>query len=348
MVMNNQISAWLIEDWLPMGHKGQLVAPEGSFKTIFLSYVAVCVASGNPVFGQRVRQGLVLLIDEETPMASLENHLHRFCQGLGYASYKELPIGIHCMKGFRFGRKTELGRLVDDIKHLQPILTTFDSFIAMLPSGRQRFVENDSGTGEIIRDDLNRIIQAVPGCSTLLATHSKKAVAEYSVDDLRLADMQSMVRGHGSIVGEGCDTGFAIKKLSEYPDPTRFAIITKARRQAIPMSHRVVHIELEEEEYGRGWARLKEISPDVIPPSKYARELCELFADREAHSSRQLVSVCALRTKGEISIGVEELLNRKVIIQTDKPQAYVLNPKREGECNEDYLSALENPDKGSL
>lgn len=348
MVINNQISTWLMEDWLPMGHKGQLVAPEGSFKTIFLSYLAACVASGNPILGQTVHQGLVLMIDEETPIASLQNHLDRFCQGLGYTGHKDIPIGIHSMKGFRFGRKTELDRLVNDLKHLQPALITFDSFIAMLPTGRQGFAENDSSTGEIIRDDLNKIIQAVPGCSTLLTTHSKKVVAEYSVGDLRLADMQSMVRGHGSIVGEGCDTGFAIKKLSEYPDPTRFAVVTKARRQAIPMSHRVVYVEMEEEGYGGGWARLKEISQDAIPPSKHARELYELFAVEGSQSSRKLVSTCALRTKSEISIALQELLNCKVIIQTGQPQTYVLNPERESECNEDYLSALENPGKGSF
>jgi len=64
-----------------------------------------------------------------------------------------------------------------------------------------------------------------------------------------------------------------IKKLSQYPEATRFSIITKPRRQALPMSRKVVYIEMEAEAYGKGWARLKEISAEVIPPSKYAKAI---------------------------------------------------------------------------
>ena len=58
---------WLIEDWLPIGHKGQITAPEGSFKTIWMSYLSACIASGNPILGCRVQKGCVLIVDEETP-----------------------------------------------------------------------------------------------------------------------------------------------------------------------------------------------------------------------------------------------------------------------------------------
>jgi hypothetical protein len=339
---------WLIEDWLPMGHKGQITAPEGAFKTIWMSYVSVCIASGTPIFRCRVQQGPVLIVDEETPLGSLEKHLDRFSQGLGYSNHKELPIAKHSMTGFRFGRKTCLDKLLAEISQVQPRLITLDSFIAMLPGGRQGVVENDSGTGEIIRDDLNRILSAAPVCSPLLTAHSKKSVSELSIEELRLADMQSLVRGHGSIVGEGCDTGYVLKKLSQYPDPTRFAIITKTRRLAIPMSRNIVYVEMEEEAYGKGWARLKEISADVIPPSKYAKALYKLFSDGKPHSSKEIVREYALYTKGQLGLGVEELLNRKVILHTGKPQVYYLNPRRKSECNEEYLTILKNPDKGSL
>ena len=160
--------------------------------------------------------------------------------------------------------------------------------------------------------------------------------------------MHSLVRGHGSIVGEGCDTGYVLKKLSQYPEPTRFAIITKPRRQAIPMSRKIVYVEMEEEAYGKGWARLKEISAELIPPSKYAKAIYKLFSDGQPHSGKELTQKYALYTKGQISIGVEELLSRKVILHTGKPQVYYLNPKRKSECNDEYLDALKNPDKGSI
>lgn len=218
----------------------------------------------------------------------------------------------------------------------------------MLPGGRQRIAENDSNIGETIRDDLNRILDASPVSSTLLAAHSKKPVSQFTIEELKVADMQSLVRGHGSIVGEGCDTGYILRKLSEYPEPTRFAIITKARRQAIPVSRKIVYVEMEEEAYGKGWARLKEVSADVIPPSTYAKAIFKLFADGKPHGGKELTGEYALYTKGQISIGVEELLTHRVILNTRKPQVYYLNPKRKSECNEDYLSDLKNSNRGSL
>jgi hypothetical protein len=340
--------AWLIEDWLPLDHKGQLTAPEGSYKTIFMSYLAVCIAAGMPIFGCRVLQGSVLMVDEETPLVSLEKHLDRFSQGLGFTNHKALPIEIYSMKGFRLARKTELDKLIKVIDHVKPRLITLDSLIAMLPSGRQGVVENDSTIGQCVRDDLNLILKTNPTSSTLLSAHSRKPVSEYSLEELRLADMQVMVRGHGSIVGEGCDTGFVLKKISEYPAPTRFAIITKPRRQAIPMSARTVYVEMEEEEYGKGWAKLKEISAELIPPSKYASDLYKLFVGGEAYSSKKIVSDYALYTKSQLILGIEELLNRKVIIRTDKPQTYRLNPSHKTECNSEYVDALKNPDVGSI
>ena len=84
---------WLIEDWFPLGHRCMDTAPEGSFKTILGCWIAVCIASGTPVFGQPVQQGHVLIVDEETPETSLTYHLERFSMGLDI-KYKDLPLSI--------------------------------------------------------------------------------------------------------------------------------------------------------------------------------------------------------------------------------------------------------------
>jgi hypothetical protein len=52
-------SDWLLDEWLPKGHKGQLTAPEGSFKTIFMIYLDVNIASEFPVFGRLVNRASV-------------------------------------------------------------------------------------------------------------------------------------------------------------------------------------------------------------------------------------------------------------------------------------------------
>lgn len=331
---------WLIEDWLPIGDKEEDTSPEGSFKTIWGCYRSVCIASGNPILGHNVKQGTVLIIDEETPKASLENHLDRFSKGFGLRGYTDLPIYVSSKTEFRFGRKTKLDEMLNIIKQVQPVFIRLDSLIAMLPSGRQSIVENDSKIGEIIRDELNAMLSASSTCSTSLSAHAKKHVAELSLEELKKQEMVSLVRGHGSIVGEGCDTGIVLKKISEYPEPTRFAIITYARRSAIRMSGRTIYIEMQEEGYGKGWAKLIEIPEAKIPPSKLVKELYPLFLDNQSHASSEIVKTFALYKRTENRLAVEELVRRKVILNGTKPGAYILNPRIDTECDDEYLKAL--------
>ena len=155
--------------------------------------------------------------------------------------------------------------------------------------------------------------------------------------------MTSIVRGHGSIVGEGCDTGYIIKKISEHPNPTRFCVIVKPRRQAIP-SNKIHFIEMKEQRYGEGWARLEEISEDKLPPSEIVKRIYPVFEveDKKGslnHSSQWILQKCALNTKRDCRIAVQELLERRVIIETS-PQNYSLNPDRFTECSTDYLRGL--------
>ena len=333
---------WLINDWFPIGHKGLDTAPEGSLKTIFFTcYCSVCIASGNDVLGHNVQQGSVLIVDEETPESSLDSHLDRFSQGLGYKTWRDLPITLLSQEGFRFNRKTELDKILSIMSKLKPKYVRFDSLIAMAPGGRQNLTENDSNVGVAIRDDLNKTLKSYPYCSTSLSAHSKKYVAELLKGDLEKSDMVSLVRGHGSIVGEGCDTGFIIKKISEYPSPTRFAIITKPRRQAIPMATRTVYVEMEEQKYGEGWARLKEISPVILPPSKLAEDLFLLFLDGNPNSAKEIIATYALFTRQQCRVGILELLEHNVITECPTPQTYVLNVLWKQQCSPAYVAALE-------
>ena len=329
---------WLVENWFPLGHRGMDTAPEGSFKTIWGCWLAVCIASGTPIFGHPVNQGTVLMIDEETPENSLNYHLDRFSRGIGYR-YNDLPIHILPMEGFRFGRKTEMDKLLKMVNITDPSFIRLDSLLAMLPSGRQAYSENDCHLGEVIRDDLNNLL--TPQRSLLLAAHSKKYIADLTLGDLHEKAMQSIVRGHGSIVGEGCDTGYILKKISEHPEPTRFCIITRVRRQAIP-SKKTIYIEMKEERYGEGWARLEEIMPSKLPPSLPAMEIYPLLKSNnpKLRSSQWILRNMAFRNKGFCRAGVTELLKRRVIIESE-PQKFELNMRMKSQCDHDYLRILD-------
>ena len=338
---------WLIDDWFPLGHRGMDTAPEGSFKTMNGLYIAVCVASGNNYFGHEVTQGPVLLIDEETPEASVNNHLVRFSKGFGL-KLEDLPIYRLHMTGFRFGRKEQLKKILKWVETIKPVFIRMDSMLAMLPTGREGIGENDSHIGETIRDDLIAILKTAGpnSCSILLSAHAKKSLGPSSIQDLMDYDMSMIVRGHGSIVGEGCDTGYIIKRISER-DPTRYCIMVRPRRQAIP-SGKPMLIEMKEEKYGKGWARLVEIDQRKLPPSKSAMALFPLFIVKDRHGyyesykEDKIIRTCALINRNECREGLIELWNRRVIVQGDHVRSYVLNPLLENEVDPEYLAILRN------
>ncbi len=337
--------SWLIDEWFPLGHRGMDTAPEGSFKTMLGCWFAVCIAAGKPIFGREVYQGKTMIIDEETPPGSLDNIISRFCKGLG-VKFADIPLYRFSMEGFRFGRKTELAKMISTIKSVKPVFIRMDSLLAMIPTGKAGFGENHSGLGEIIRDDLTALLQAADNkCSIMLSAHSKKSIAGMTLDEVLESDMQSMVRGHGSIVGEGCDTGFVIHKETNYPDPTRFSFITKPRRQGIPMAKHPALIELLEEKYAEGWAKLEMIDNSLIPPSEYACSLYSYFSEPAAgggyaqHTSEEVVRKHAYMTKPQIRQGINELFKHKVVINGTKAQTLKLN-ENEKEIAGYYLDIL--------
>jgi hypothetical protein len=335
---------WVINDWYREGERVETIAPEGSFKTIWDCYKAVCISSGEDCLGHKVKQGAVVIVDNETPRSSLTNHLNRFSQYFQYKGYDELPIHIYPSRNFVLDRKGELDKLLAFIERSSPVYIGLDSLLSMLPLGRQGVTENSSILGGILGRDLLDILDKAPGSVTDLAVHTKKRVSEYSIGQLRTSDVQSLVRGHGSIVGEGSDTCVILKKISEHPKPTRFAIITRSRRSAIPMDSEVLFIELKEEAYGHGLAHLEKIDPMSLPPNKEARDIFKLMidlsVDNKECTSKKLVYNLALFTKKQIQDGIDELLEHKAIVIGSLAQSYQLNKRRDYECNKDYLEAL--------
>ena len=325
-------------------HKNMIGSGEGGHKTQTCGRLAVCVAAGMPFLGLDVEQGSVMIVDEETLWEDLDFWLTRFALGLGRGDWRELPIIVRSKQGFRFSRRTELDRLIRELGQLrpEPTLLSIDSVLACLPSGRQGLEENNSTVGIAIRDDLDSVLQALPNMGIMITAHFRKSTGDLTYQEVRESSMQGLVRGHGSIVGEGCDTGFAIFNISQTvgsndTTPTRFVIIPKARRRAVPVGE--IYVELREEAYGRGWARLERIPPVVIPPSKVALAVASLLSGSPI-SQQDINREAALYSRKEKLDAIEELLEHKVIIHGTSPLTYKLNPRRRTEADREYLGMI--------
>jgi len=325
-------------------HKNMLGSGEGGHKTQTCGQLALCVAVGMPFLGLDVTQGSVMIVDEETLLEDLDFWLNRFALGLGHRDWGELPITVKSKQGFRFSRRTELDRLIRELGQLQPEpkLLCIDSVLACLPGGRQGLDENNSTLGIAIRDDLDSILQAFPNMAIMLTAHFRKSTGDLTYKEVKDCSMQGLVRGHGSIVGEGCDTGFAIFNISQTvgrndATPTRFVIIPKARRRAVPVGE--IYVELREQAYGEGWARLERIPPVVIPPSKAALAVASLLSS-SPRSQQDINREAALYSRKEKLDAIEELLEHRAAVPGSNPLTYKLNPRRQNQADGEYLRML--------
>ena len=338
---------WIINDWVKAGDRIETVAPEGSCKTIWGCWKSVCIASGNDCIGHRVRKGATVIVDCETPRSSLENHLNRFSQYFGFKSYHELPIHVYPDDNFVFDRKVELDNLIAFVSKVNPVYVHLDSLLSMLPTGRNNLSENTNYLGGLIGITLKKIMAASSNqCVTDLVVHTKKQVVDLSISELTSSAIQSLVRGHSSIVGQGADGALILKKISEHPNPTRFCVITRSRRSAVAMDGKLVYLELKEDSYGSGLAHIKEIHSLSLPPSREARDIFQLLSaewngtDWSELNSRKIISELALFNKSQIIKGLDELMEHKVITDGSRSQSYKIDKQYRVRCNKEYQDAL--------
>ena len=71
----------LVENLLYEKGYGLLSGEKGAYKSWLAGYITVCVATGTPCFGRKVKQGKVVFVYSEGKMIF---RLKRLCQALGY------------------------------------------------------------------------------------------------------------------------------------------------------------------------------------------------------------------------------------------------------------------------
>lgn len=340
---------WLIYRWFPRGHRIVVAGSAGSSKTWITLWIAVCIAAGEKVFGLPALQGPVLIVDEDTTTDVLEERLNRYVRYFGYMEYQDLPIYILSHEGIKWHPTSTL--LHDTIKAVHPVYISFESYVAMMPGeGLKGCDENSANSGRMAGKELLRAMKHCDSTVSLTA-HTTKGFEKLGLSLEEMDDsnvqMQTLVAGSVNLVGQACDTGLYIHKISEKPKPLRFAIITKARRSAIP-SGSIKYIEVKEDSYGGDIAWLEQISPLSLSPSDEAKKIFKLmsngtnFCNNKWHpvKSSKITREATLVGKTELNKGIRELLNHKVILESDVPYSWIMNKIYPYECDPIYLKEL--------
>lgn len=120
---------WLVGQLFPVGSLNVIGGDSGIGKSWMTLYLALCVASGKAFLGQLpVKQGKVLLIDEEDAMTLIHDRLKRLMKGMGLEE-KSLPVSFLISKGILVDRPESYEALMNTVREQNPDLIVIDSLV---------------------------------------------------------------------------------------------------------------------------------------------------------------------------------------------------------------------------
>lgn len=106
-------------------------------KTLFLLALLLHVAAGRPFCGRAVKQGPVVLIEEDSPLSVLAEYVELLA-GIYEFDLPSLPFWVNKLQGLRLTDLAGVQTAIDAIRSCpqQPILVLFDACERLVPSDR--------------------------------------------------------------------------------------------------------------------------------------------------------------------------------------------------------------------
>lgn len=119
---------WVIEGLTSVGSTNLPYGEPGAKKTYTELVKAMCVASGLPFLGHAVKQGPVLIIDEESGHTRMVRRLRHVMLGMEGVQ-PDAPIYFVTLGNFNLGMKNDADReeLIDLIEEYRPVLCIIDA-----------------------------------------------------------------------------------------------------------------------------------------------------------------------------------------------------------------------------
>lgn len=166
-------NSWLVENIVPVGQAGLVVAPSKSFKSSVTLNMAIAIARGEEFAGYKTKKGNVLIIaNEDTPHV-----LHQRLNG-----YNEEMEGLSFLTGglFRLDNDNHMNGLYKYIKQNDIKLVIFDNLKDMLSTPDT--LNDMTRMNDVLKriTDLKLIFEDV---TFMLVAHARKSVADESMDN---------------------------------------------------------------------------------------------------------------------------------------------------------------------
>lgn len=166
-------NSWLVENIVPVGQAGLVVAPSKSFKSSVTLNMAIAVAQGKEFAGLKTKQSNVLIIaNEDTPHV-----LHQRLNG-----YDDMVDGLNFLTGglFRLDNSDHMNSLYAYILQNDIKLVVFDNLKDMLSTPDTL---NDMSKMNDVLNNITKLKLIFEDVTFMLVAHARKSVADDSLDN---------------------------------------------------------------------------------------------------------------------------------------------------------------------
>lgn len=166
-------NSWLVENIVPVGQAGLVVAPSKSFKSSVTLNMAIAVAQGKEFAGLKTKKSNVLIIaNEDTPHV-----LHQRLNG-----YDDMVEGLNFLTGglFRLDNSDHMNSLYAYILQNDIKLVVFDNLKDMLSTPDTL---NDMSKMNDVLNNITKLKLIFEDVTFMLVAHARKSVADDSLDN---------------------------------------------------------------------------------------------------------------------------------------------------------------------
>lgn len=213
---------WLIDKLVPAGHLCFVLAQAGVGKSLWVEAMAISIIYGIPFGDFKTVEGDVLLIDQDTPITTLDKRLLRFGTALGLGEPKHNLI-LESMAGYSLSDRT-LQTVISD--HPEAVLTIVDSLHSVCGKLNPNYTTDMSVLAKLKSTCIN-------SHNTIIFNHHISQKEDLSVDVLMNGDTARLAMGSSTIIQQA-DTYYIIGATVVDGKTERIFVRPVSKRVSIP------------------------------------------------------------------------------------------------------------------
>lgn len=164
------IPKWRVENLIPEAGLTYIASEPGVGKSMFMTYVAQCIASGRSIFGLKVMQGSVCYFDAENGEVCAYNRIKMIAKGNNFKKEELECFNYSIFPNIRFDPISPFyNKFIKFYELYKPDVLIFDSLVRFMDGS-----ENDAEAAKKVFDTMRELFKKYPNLTIIILHHLSK------------------------------------------------------------------------------------------------------------------------------------------------------------------------------